>query len=89
MNTKAAHVRAHRADSPGSHTCHWPGCKVKVAPALWGCGRHWFKLPARLRNLIWKTYRPGQEQDKKPSPEYVEAAQQVQAWIAENSRGKP
>lgn len=52
---------------------------------MWGCKTHWFTLPKHLRDKIWRTYRPGQEKTMTPSPAYVEAAQQVQAWIAANS----
>lgn len=82
LTARADHVRAHKADEPAGHTCHWPGCGVLVAPALWGCGRHWFKLPRQLRLRIWGAYRPGQEQDKKPSKKYVQLMKEVQAWIA-------
>lgn len=68
----------------GDHQCHWPGCTMQVPPAMWGCQRHWFKLPESLRRDIWQAYRPGQEIDKKPSREYVEVAKQVQEWIKEN-----
>lgn len=63
------------------HYCHWPGCTVHVPPSSWGCKRHWFKLPMRLRKLIWKHYRPGQEITKTPSPEYIAVAKQIQEWI--------
>lgn len=66
------------------HHCHWPGCGAQVKPAVWGCRKHWYMLPDHLRRLIWQTYRPGQEQSKTPSRAYVEAAQAVQKWIAEN-----
>jgi hypothetical protein len=65
-----------------THTCHWPGCPKEVSPKLWGCHAHWFKLPARLRKLIWAHYRAGQEIDKRPSLEYMAAATEVQKWIA-------
>ena len=65
------------------HTCHWPGCGKDVPPAMWGCKPHWYSLPKRLRDLIWATYRRGQEITKNPSPEYIAAAQEVQRWIAE------
>jgi hypothetical protein len=48
---------------------------------MWGCRRHWFTLPKPLRDRIWKTYRPGQERTKDPSPEYLAAAAGVQQWI--------
>lgn len=69
-----------------THTCHWPGCGKAVPPSMWGCKPHWFKLPQRLRNLIWVTYRPGQEITKTPSIAYINAAKEVQAWIAEQQR---
>lgn len=67
------------------HTCHWPGCHKEVPPAMWGCKPHWFALPKHLRDRIWATYRPGQEITKTPSPAYLEAAREVQAWIKERA----
>ena len=67
------------------HTCHWPGCPKEVPPAMWGCKLHWFALPKHLRDRIWATYRPGQEITKTPSPAYLEAAREVQAWIKERA----
>jgi DNA-directed RNA polymerase subunit RPC12/RpoP len=65
-----------------SHTCHWPDCAKEVHPKMWGCKTHWFRLPKELRDLIWATYRPGQEITKTPGRAYVNAAQKVQDWIA-------
>ncbi len=62
------------------HTCHWPGCPEEVPPKMWGCRKHWFTLPKTLRDLIWMHYRPGQEEDKNPSEEYLRAADKVQVW---------
>ena len=70
-----------------THTCHWPGCTTPVPPAMWGCKPHWFRLPKRLRDRIWLTYRPGQEVDKRPSQAYLEAAKDVQDWIKEQPDG--
>lgn len=53
---------------------------------MWGCKPHWFALPAGLRRKVWATYRPGQEDTKTPSREYVEVAREVQAWIAANAQ---
>lgn len=64
------------------HACHWPGCKREVPPRLWGCKRHWFALPKRLRDRIWAAYEPGQEITKTPSAAYLAAARDVQDWIA-------
>jgi hypothetical protein len=35
------------------------------------CKRHWFSLRKPLRDAIWREYRPGQENDKKPSLRYL------------------
>jgi len=63
------------------HVCHWPGCNKSVPPAMWGCKPHWFKLPRRLRNKIWATYRIGQEIDCSPSDRYLAAYREVEEWI--------
>lgn len=76
---KFAYVVAQRQTR--RHVCHWPGCQLEVPPARWGCKSHWMRLPKRLRDLIWATYRPGQEITKKVSPEYLDAARQVREWI--------
>lgn len=80
MNAKADHVRA--ATQARGHTCHWLGCAAAVPPAMWGCKKHWFILPATLRARIWAAYRIGQEDSQSPSREYVEVAREAQAWIA-------
>jgi hypothetical protein len=79
---KADYVRSEAArNTTFDHHCHWPGCERKVPPAMWGCKAHWFKLPMRLRNRIWATYRPGQEVTKDPSADYLSVAREVQDWI--------
>lgn len=84
---KAEHVR--RAGQSRNHTCHWTGCERQVPPAMWGCRQHWYRLPQHLRARIWRTYRIGQEQDGRPSAEYLEAARAVQDWIAAQQAGAP
>ncbi len=64
-----------------THTCHWLGCGRAVPPRMWGCREHWFRLPRELRARIRAAYRPGQETDKKPSAEYLQAAGAVRQWI--------
>ena len=49
---------------------------------MWGCKTHWFRLPRTLRNEIWRTYRPGQEENGGVSAAYLAAARRVQDWIA-------
>lgn len=66
------------------HACHWPGCTHQVPPALWGCKKHWYRIPAELRDRIWRSYRIGQEEDGNPSDEYIAAANAVQDWIKQN-----
>ena len=66
------------------HECHWPECKSQVAPAKWGCKKHWMMIPTYLRAKIWETFRPGQEIDMRPSREYMKAAHEVQDWIKLN-----
>jgi hypothetical protein len=78
--TKADYVRAQKQSR--DHHCHWPGCDKQVPPAMWGCKRHWFMLPALLRAKIWRAYVPGQEIDATPTKEYLTVAHEVQAWIA-------
>lgn len=64
-----------------SHHCHWPDCNTPVPPKMWGCRRHWYMLPKHLRDLIWLTYRSGQEITKTPSRAYIDAANRVRNWI--------
>ncbi len=72
---KAEKIRyVNREGQTRDHHCHWPGCKAQVPPARWGCYRHWMMLPRRLRDLIWSTFRPGQEKNMTPSVEYVRVA---------------
>jgi hypothetical protein len=79
---KADYVRSQ--SQTRDHTCHWPDCNQSVPPAMWGCRVHWYRLPKRLRDLIWATYEPGQEVDMTPSAEYLDAAREVQEWIRVN-----
>lgn len=77
---KRAWVAAQRQHRP--HTCHWPGCTKQVKPAMWGCAPHWYTLPKRIRDLIWRTYDIGQELRMDPSTAYLDAADAAQEWIA-------
>lgn len=82
ISKKVAHVKAARQTR--KHHCHWPGCKMQVPPAKWGCLKHWRKLPFGLRQKIWRTYSIGQEETLTPSSEYVKAIKEVQDWIRKN-----
>lgn len=54
-----------------SHTCHAHGCDKRVPPSMFACKPHWFALPKKIRDAIWREYRPGQENDKEPSARYM------------------
>lgn len=81
---KVRHVL--RSKQSRKHGCHWPGCKKQVPPAMWGCRPHWFALPKALRDRIWATYAPKQEETQRPSREYVAAARAIRKWIKEFCR---
>lgn len=54
-----------------SHFCHAWKCTKTVPPRMLMCLRHWKMVPKALQLRVWKYYRPGQEIDKRPSPEYL------------------
>lgn len=76
---KVRHVL--RARQTRKHTCHWPGCIVLVPPAIWGCKRHWFRLPKALRDKVWAAYVPLQEERMDPSDIYLKVVEEVEHWI--------
>ncbi|MGL5935872.1 MAG: hypothetical protein ACRCZI_09660 [Cetobacterium sp.] len=57
------------------HTCHADGCELAVPPKMLMCRRHWYMVPKHLRDDVWDTYEPGQEQRMDPTEEYLAAAQ--------------
>lgn len=65
-----------------THTCHAIGCERNVPPKLLMCRAHWRKVPAALQRAVWATYRRGQEDDKRPSRAYIEAANAAIASVA-------
>lgn len=70
------------------HECHWPDCPQQVPPAMWGCKKHWFMLPAHIRGAIWAAYSPGQEVTMDPSEAYIRAANEAQQWIRDYTAGE-
>jgi hypothetical protein len=82
ISRKVSYVKSQSQDRP--HHCHWPNCRAQVPPAMWGCRRHWYRLPKYLRDRIWATYQPGQEKTLTPSRDYLAVAEEVQQWIQEN-----
>jgi hypothetical protein len=68
------------------HECHYPECSLIVPPKMLACRRHWFQLPAFLRQKIWAAYVPGQEVRKDPSANYLEAFEDCQRWWKAHSK---
>lgn len=66
-----------------SHACHAIGCEEEVPPAKLACPAHWAMIPKPLRDQVWGTYHPGQEQTKETTPEYRQAAARAIVAIAE------
>lgn len=54
-----------------SHTCHAHGCTRRVPPRMFACLPHWRALPRKVQRAIWREYRQGQENDKRPSLRYL------------------
>jgi diadenosine tetraphosphatase ApaH/serine/threonine PP2A family protein phosphatase len=65
------------------HTCHALQCETKLPPRLHMCKPHWAMVPMGLQRRLWRTYRPGQERDKKPSAAYMRAAADCIEAVAE------
>ncbi len=55
------------------HACHNPNCGKPIPPHLVSHSSAWFALPKKLRDDIWRTYRAGQEDDKRPTMTYIDA----------------
>lgn len=57
-----------------AHLCHARGCRTPVPPKMLMCKRHWRMVPPELQRAVWANYRPGQCDDKRPSQEWMAAA---------------
>jgi hypothetical protein len=76
---EAAHVvhlspETIRIPTAGIHCCHARGCRVSTKPEMLMCFRHWKMVPRDIQRWVWRTYRPGQCDDKRPSKEWHAAA---------------
>lgn len=60
-----------------SHKCRAADCKIEVPLEMFMCRKHWFSLPKRFRDRIWKAYREGQS-----SSEYCKATSEAVLFIA-------
>lgn len=66
------------------HTCHNPHCGRQI-PAKYVCHfRAWKRVPGRLRSRLWAAYRSGQEIDKRPSAQYLDALEAVLDYLRDN-----
>lgn len=65
-----------------AHHCHAVGCNKRVAPKLLMCAAHWRRVPAKWKELVWRTYRAGQEVTKTPSKPYLFVQGVVVAQVA-------
>ncbi len=71
-----------------AHHCHALGCTVAVPPRLFMCRRHWYMVPAALRQAIWREYVPGQEMRKDPTRAYLAVALEAQLAVARREYGR-
>lgn len=52
------------------HKCNWHGCDRKVESWKWGCGEHFGRLPAGIRDRLvrvkrhWPEYKPINQEAK-------------------------
>lgn len=86
------HPRGYRCGLPAGHEgnhsvrqehhCHARNCGVSVRPEMLMCRKHWFMVPKTIRDEVWRTYRPGQCDDKRPSAEWHKAADAAIAAVA-------
>lgn len=86
LGTIAARTSEREETRAGEHLCHARGCSEPVPPKLLMCAKHWRMVPANLQAAVWRTYRAGQEIDKRPSHDYLDAARAAIAAVEEKER---
>lgn len=71
------------------HHCHARRCPTPCKPEYLMCPKHWRMVPAALQREVWRTYRPGQCDDKSPSEAWHRAADAAinAVFELEKSRG--
>lgn len=67
------------------HLCHARNCEKECKPEKLMCPKHWALVPAHIQKEVYKHYRPGQCDDKKPNEKWILAAN---AAIKEVSRAE-
>lgn len=66
------------------HKCHAIDCAEPVHPRYLMCRRHWWLVPAPVRELVNSTYQRGQERGKvRPSREWLAAVRLAIAAVAD------
>lgn len=65
------------------HHCHAKGCSTAVPPIMLMCRRHWAMVPKSVQREVWRHYRSGQCDDKRPSREWHRAADAAIQAVAE------
>lgn len=64
------------------HVCHARGCGEPVPPQFLMCGPHWRRVAGRIKQAVWRSYRPGQCTDKNPSEAWHRAADAAIGYVA-------
>lgn len=65
-----------------SHICHARGCHTPVPPEKLMCLGHWKMVPKTIQRAVWRHYRDGQCDDKRPSVEWHDAANCAIGWVS-------
>jgi hypothetical protein len=69
-----------------THTCHAEHCDKPVKPEMLMCAKHWRMVPKDVKFRVYRYYRKGQCDDKKPSAEYLAAARSAINVVATKER---
>lgn len=67
--------------SKARHACAVPRCEVAIGRRYLMCRPHWFKVPGKLRDRVWRTYLRKSRGDTTALREYVEARREAVASV--------
>lgn len=84
---EVGHEGPHKIN-PELHRCHARNCLEIVKPEMLMCYKHWRMVPKKIQVLVWKYYRPGQCDDKRPSKEWMKYADMAIDAVAEKEKSK-
>lgn len=71
------------------HHCHATGCSTPILRERLMCVSHWRMVPSSLQRAVLNAYRPGQCDDMRLSPAYLDAAKAAVVWVARLERRTP